>query len=286
MNKIALLLLVISVVFIAGCIGQPEEERKGVATGVRIKSFGTEGITEIYSEESVTFSLTVENIGEEDATDVKAKLFGLGSDWEWEKGYKDMGDLYAMPESTGFMQWSPKSPSLKVDNTYTASVRVAYGYKTTARGYIKVYNMAYLNSLPLEERQKIMKSPGIEGFTVTDAPVTASLVGLAGPLFYREGEKEVRINIQIQNIGQGAAYLDSEEDRKVTIESITINEEQCENEIPESVTLPRGSGARSLTCEYTFEDITDFVKIPIEIDLSYNYFIDGSSSIKVLKEIF
>jgi len=69
MRKSLILFSLILLVFLAGCIGQPTEEIPGIATGVVIKTFSPD-IPEIFSGDSITFYLSLENIGEEDATDV------------------------------------------------------------------------------------------------------------------------------------------------------------------------------------------------------------------------
>ncbi len=291
MNKIVLFLLVIGVVFIAGCIGQPEEGIKGVTIGVIIKSFAPD-ISEIFSGDPVTFSLSVENVGEEDATNVEAALFGLGTDWDWDKTAQSIGDLsksqpqYKIPGGTGDVQWDATSPEdLKVDNTYTAGVRVTYGYKTTAYGTIKVYNSDYLRTKP-EEAENIMKSSGIATFSTTKAPITISLAGVARPLIYRELGQKSTITIQIGDIGPGDPYTDKLGDMLITVNDITVNQESCENQnFPMTgVKIPR-TGQKSISCKFSLPEVSEFTTIPIEVKLSYNYFLDGSTTVKVLKEI-
>src|SRR3989337_4098656 len=75
------LLSLVGLVVLAGCISLPgTTTTTGAASGVIIKAFGPD-LPEIFSGDPVTFTINVENIGEEDATGVTAKLFGLGTDW-------------------------------------------------------------------------------------------------------------------------------------------------------------------------------------------------------------
>lgn len=294
MKRGLILLSLVILVFLAGCIGQPPEEVvRGIATGVVIKSFAPD-IPEIFSEDSITFYLSVENIGEEDATNVSAKLFGLGTDWSWDATKKSLPDLsksqpeYEIPGGMADYTWDATSPSgLKVDNEYSVGVRVYYSYKSTALGNIKVYSEDYLSTLPFEEAQNIRKASGLASFTVTEAPITVELAGAARPLIYRGGTQSASVMIQMSNIGQGYPYDTAEDDREITIEEIKVANATCVSRTT-GVRLPR-VGKKSVTCTFSIPPsgvtITEYTTIPIEVKLSYKYFIDGSTSIKVLQAI-
>jgi len=298
MKKLLSLLSLILIVSLSGCTyfgleeitGQrPTIDEDGLATGVIIKSFGPD-IPEIYSEDSVTFTVTVENVGEEDALNVKAKLFGLGSDWSWTTGKQTIGDgtllksvsEEGLPGGIADYQWDVESPlNLKVDNTYTAGVRVYYSYKTTAYGTLKVYNYNYLRANP-ERSDEVMKSSGIASFDVTKAPVTVSLRGAARPYIYRTSGQTGSITIMIEKIGRGHQYSTSEDDRTVTIDKIKVGDTTCKSSA--TAKLPTG-GEKSVSCTFTLPEVDEFTTIPVEVELSYNYFVDGSAKIKVLKAI-
>jgi len=290
--------LLVVVVAFSGCIEIPGigGGGGGITTGVIIKSFAPD-MSEIFSEDDVTFSLTVENVGEEDATNVKAKIFGLGTDWtgaDWvdvAKRTQTIGLLersqseYSVPGGTGDAQWGVKSPvDLKVDNTYSASVRLTYGYSTTALANIKIYNKDYLDSNP-DEQETIMRSSGIKSFTVTNAPIKVELTGLARPLIYRGSGQQASVTVLISNIGQGKPYKTEEDDMEVTVDKIEINKEKCDGNPEGTYRLPR-AGAKSVPCRFTLPYIDSYTTIPVDIELSYNYFLDSTTSIKVLKSIY
>ena len=289
----ALLSLIVLVVAVSGCIGG-EEAVSGTATGVIIKSFSPD-ISEIFSEDDVTFSLSVENIGGEDATNVQAKLFGLGTDWsgdDWDGnrikwiGYLERSQPdYNVPGGTGDMQWNVKSPvDLKVDNTYTAGVRLTYTYSTTALANIKIYSNEYLKTNP-DKAESIMKSSGIETFSVTNAPIKIELAGLARPLIYRSDGQVASITALLSNIGQGKPYDTGEDDMTITLEKMTVNKQPCSNELEDTYRIPR-TGKKSIPCQFELPAIDSYTTIPVEIELSYNYFVDSSTTIKVLKSLY
>lgn len=288
MKRALILFSLLFIVYLSGCIGQTSIGR-GVATGVIIKSFEPD-ISEVFSGDSVVFTLTVENVGEEDATNVQAKLFGLGTDWTWDSGKKTIGDLLKsdpqnkIPGGTGDVNWDATSPSgLRVDNTYTVGARVYYTYRTTASGTIKVYSQDYLRAKP-EEAEKIMKSSGIASFSVTKAPISISLAGVARPLIYRSGSQTSTITILIDNIGQGTPYRQTETDMQITVTKFKVSDTDCLSKITDSTPrLPR-TGQKSISCTFTLpSEVVEYTTIPIEVQLSYNYFIDSSTTIKVLK---
>lgn len=296
MKRYALFLFLIVFVFLSGCtlLGQQQPSggtQTGQAIGVIIKSFKPD-VSEIFSGDSITFTVTVENVGEEDATNVKAKLIGLGTDWSGDivdDPIKDIGDLPKKVEgslgSSGDAQWDVVSPSnLKVDNTYTAGVIVYYGYKSTALGSLKIISQEYIRTKP-EEANKIYQSSGMEKFTATRAPIQISLAGVARPFIYRGSGQEASVSIQLTNIGQGYPYLDKQGDRKIRVEKITINNEECLNQdFPQDVTIPVGS-YKTITCKFSVPEVSEYTTIPLEVELSYNYYVESSASIKVLKAI-
>lgn len=268
----------------------------GIATGVVIKRFSPD-ISEIFSEDSVVFSLSAENIGGEDATNVQAKLFGLGTDWtgaDWvdtAERTKSIGFLeksqpeYKVPGGVGDAQWDVTSPvGLKVDNTYTAGVRLSYGYSTTALANIKIYHNDYLKSNP-EDAETIMRSSGIETFTVTNAPIKVKLAGLARPLIYRGEGQKASITVLLSNVGQGKPYKTAENDMTITVTNIEVHGGECEGSVEKDYRLPR-AGEKSIPCRFILPYIDSYTTIPMEIELSYNYFLDGTTSIKVLKSIY
>jgi len=288
-NTLAPLVLLLVVVLLSGCTAA--EKKRGVATGVIIKEFRAEGMSEVYSGDSVIFTLTVENIGGADADSVIAKIFGLGTDWKAEDpdtGQRDLGTLakseaeYDIPGGLVETTFQVKSPSgLAVDSTYEAGMRISYNYDTTAHGTLKIYDYDYLKSVP-DEAETIMKSSALDSFSVTKAPITVSLAGAARPLIYRSGgTNKGYITVQLSNVGQGYSYSSTVGDRKVTITSAKINNKDCEGH-PTTVVIPR-EGSTSFACKFDIPTVVQFQTIPIDIQLDYKYFVDDSAEIKVLK---
>ncbi len=284
----------LATIFLAGCVGPtgpvgPQGPSGGVASGVVVKSF--EAVpAEIYSGDDASFPFTIENVGESTATGVMIKFYGLGTDWEnLPKEPESAGNLEGANPSENIAgesysgEFTATSPSgLKTDNTYTACIRVSYGYETYAEGKIKVYKKDYLDSLPVERAKAIRRSSGIESFKVSNAPVKVSLMGLARPIII-EGDKTVtrKLSFKIENVGQGGNYWGDEKDRKVII-TAHVGEHECFKD--EEVKLSR-RGTATVSCSFNIDgsEIENYETVPVKVTLEYKYFIDSCTSIKVLK---
>ena len=296
-HSIALLAL-LSVVLLSGCIGQTGAV-PGTAAGVIIKNFGPD-ISEVFSCDAVTFSISVENVGGADAKNVEARIFGLGTQWSGDN-WDEVADRKItvaefleknLPEygqgGWGDGTWDLLAPcGLSVDNEYSAGVRLTYEYGTSAMGNIRLYDNDYLKSNP-EEAESIMKASGLESFSATGGPLKISLAGVARPLVYRDHPdalNQASVTFLIENVGQGKPYTDTDEtNMQFTVVSATVNEiEDCE--FDNVIRLPR-TGQKSLTCLFDMPDPDTYTTIPVEIEIEYNYFVDSSSSVRVLKTLF
>ncbi len=282
-RSVSLMFLILVVVFISGCIGDSTTSGN---KGVMISDFSPD-ISEIYSGDEVVFTAVVENAGEEDAKDVEVRIFGLGNDWNIPDKTYEIGFLEKMdsdiPGGTGEAYWEATSPSsLKVDNVYTATIRMTYNYQTTAVGNIKVYDSDYIKSVA-EDAEAIMSSNGLESFTVTDSPITVELSGLSKPIISK-GSTTSSLTVIVKNAGSGKPFNDDEDDMTVVVEKIKVGDNTpCVSN--QQIKLPR-SGQKSVACSFTLGSIDSYTTIPVEVVLSYNYFVDESTQITVLKALF
>ncbi len=160
---------------------------------------------------------------------------------------------------------------------------VYYKYASNAHGKIKVISNDYIKTHP-QEADKILKTSGIESFAATKAPIEISVAGVSMPFIYREPEQTASISIQLKNVGQGYPYLEEQRDRKVTIEKITVNGEECLNDISSVVSIPTES-YKTITCRFNLPEVSEYTTIPLEVELTYYYYVESSATIKVLKAI-
>lgn len=288
MRNLIVLLSLALVIFLAGCVSQP---KSAVSKGVIIKSFGPDA-PEIYAGDSAVVTLEVENVGGEDARNVMASLGGLGLDWTWTKTPVRVAGVLersrpaqGLPGGVADVQWDIKSPSNAKTAVYPITVRITYGYGTTATGSLKVYNNDYLRSLPVAEAQKIRESSGIESFSTSIAPLSITLSGAARPFIITGANREGVVSFQISNTEDGAPYMSKPGDFKIQINKAKVYNTDCTRDWERIVRIPR-TGTKSLSCTFTLPsqgEVPTYTTIPVEIEIMYNYYIDGESKIKVLE---
>jgi len=323
-NAIVLLLLV--AVFLSGCIGQPPST--GVGNGLIIKSFSPD-FNEVRSGEEITFTLELENIGEKDATDISAEIFGgvhNASGWTFVQPNKAFVKLtdYGISFLRGVnptlnlkgenyvLTWNVKSPeNLRVDNTYTADARIYYDYETSSLSTLRFYSYDYLKSLPSEQFEKLKKEAGVVSSVKTSAPIEVGVSVGARPLIVYGNADSFTLEITLSNAGRGNAFdhsytvtgafsavtgeaiLPSQELHTI---DVTIDTGGLDMACPsftatgnklhdEAVTLIRGS-TKTIFCtirNVNKDSVGNKKDYTVSVDLSYGYYDEASTSIKVLK---
>jgi hypothetical protein len=321
MRNFKLLILLISVVFLAGCIRQPTAITG--ANGVIIRSFSPD-FAEVRSGERVTFTLTVENVGEADAKEVAAEIFGgIHPDAGWvfvnpTTSFQEKGELKRadptinLPGEIYDFVWELESPSdLRVDTVYTADARVYFKYSTSTVGTLRFYTYDYLRSLTAEQAEELKKQAGVISVESSSAPVQVSLSVGARPLIVYGDADSFSLQLIISNVGSGSIFNEA---YRVTATSpitgeITLPLEELfkvDVEIDSGLTLScpgindgnsftgKGNGTISLirgksktlfcTIQNVNKDVIGNKKdYTITIDLGYGYYVDSSTSITVLK---
>lgn len=313
MRKYALLsALLLAVVFLSGCIGQTTTTTTG--EGLSISSFASD-FSDIRSGEQVTISAMVDNVGEYDATGVSAQLFGLnigGSEWSLDSQSaqtqttplirKSDATLDLPGESYDFT-WSVNSPEdLRVDNTYTANLRVYYKYGTSSTSLMRFMTYDYLKSLPTEDFEATKETTGVTQSASSKAPLSVSLnVGNRPLVVYDDGDT-FSVQMDITNADAGNAFdvsaqypptaaLDSKYLHKVNVHIDTDLDLDCSNTFgsgsPKSgqITLTKGE-TKTLFCTATIPSkakLGNTRDYSVTVTLTYGYYIDASTQVTVLK---
>ncbi len=300
-RKEALLLSVISIVFLAGCTTQPSGP---AVAGVIIKSFAPE-TQEVQGSDQVSFIFLLENTGERMARDVKGELFGLSTEWECVGGRCHDGpwNLLGADATNNFkgddiqgevVMGTP--PSKSSDITYDASLRVSYGYTTVSESLVRFVTSDYIRVNPSEQR-------GIVSSTTTSGPLFVNVKALS-PVLSADNSMG-RVQFEIQNIGGGRVYINDPNtagnlDKVQTITISTsgsgINLKTCRsqtavnnqivfNDAPNPrLRLANGKSAL-ITCDIAIDktQLKNFKDIPITLAADYGYFVDSTTEVKVLK---
>jgi hypothetical protein len=228
-KKIVLISMVfiVGIVMISGCIGQTVTVMSN--DGLRIVSFDASE-TSVDVGQTVAFTLSIENVGYVDATDVEASLNGIENTWrtslgaditdmnsyskKWKKLYPP-NPKYNQPGDQKTAQWVFKTPvlaqGLNADKTVDAAI--LYNYKTTGTITIQAVGETFYKTNYVAKG----KSVGMPVVTNTNAPVKLLMPEstLWANYFMRvddapdaELEQEKPIQIVLKNVGSGFPITD------------------------------------------------------------------------------
>lgn len=294
LDKIYLLLLVTIVIFISGCVRQAGVQANN---GLSIIEFSPD-LDVIGSNTPVTISLIVENIGERGANFVRGELIGL-DDWTGdaetrEKRSKILEKLTAadlvgnLPGGQDSAEWKVVSPSKQFNQKYDFFVKLSYLYQTHSLILLKAIGTDYFKSLPKEEQAKIQQ--GIVSISTTKGPLEVS--AKAQQTFLTQGTR-LPIEIEIKNVGTGRAFLgetpeESNQECTVGLDCVVVIVKgvSCSKDNVNVVNVKLTSGKTGrLVCYLDTSTVTLLQTFSIDVTINYNYFIEKTSSITVLKSI-
>lgn len=308
-----LALFLFGIVFLSGCVGQPPSTTGG--KGLAISSFAPD-FAEIRSGEPVTISALITNAGEGDATSVKAQLFGLnmgsageGKEWTLKTGSSTLTtnllrkadpSLDLQGESYEF-SWTVVSPgTLRVDNTYTANLRVYYRYKTYSTSILHFVSYDYIKSLPTEQFNTEKAKAGVAQSTSSTAPVSVKVSGGNRPFIAYSDDASTpdtfSVQIDITNVDSGNAFIastypsvSSDDLHKINVNIDTNLDLNCANTLGSAksgqVTLTKGQ-SKTIFCTATvlkaaLDNARDYT---VNVELDYGYYLDASTKVTVLKK--
>ncbi len=305
------LLLLIAAIGIAGCAGVGQQGGKetlacsgaGSTDGIAITDFSFD-FDEIYGGEQVGLTLTAENVGGASGTLTSYQLFGINFNvtdplrWtitpsessktvnlKLDAPNTDLG----IPGGMDTRTWTLTAPSgLTVETPFNLHGRITSNYSTSFSGILTVVTSEYLRSLPAEERKALIQSGGLSAQCYTGGPLM--IEAAAGTHFVDpSGTKNIRF--KVTNVGTGAPFWNTTDNTykgitpetmyAINVRSILTGTVTCTGG---KYTLSRGQTG-SFTC--TFNTVTPTLKTdyPFQINIDYNYWVDTSSAIKVLRPL-
>jgi len=315
MRKYALLsILLLGIVFLSGCINQPPATKGG--KGLAISSFAPD-FAEIRSGEPVTLSALITNAGEGDATGVKAQLFGLnmgaageGKEWTLKTGSSTLTtqllrkadpSLNLQGENYEF-SWTVVSPgTLRVDNTYTANLRVYYKYKTYSTSILHFVSYDYIKSLPTDQFNAEKAKAGVAQSTSSTAPVSVKISGGNRPFIAYSDDASApdtfSVQIDITNVDSGNAFIasayptgfSSDNLHKVNVNIDTNLDLNCANTLSSAksgqITMTKGQ-SKTIFCTATVQKnaLDNARDYTVNVELDYGYYLDASTKVTVLKK--
>lgn len=268
--------------------------------GVVITSFSPEVSIIDVGGTSVLYTIALENRGEQDALNVVAKIIGgLGSDTPASKTKEPVAGginsikLSGQDASKGLKgdtttgDWSVTVPEQKdADNPYTTTARVTYSYTTVSEIVLRVVNQDFLRS---SGSSSSSQTSGIVSSKTTLGPF--SVTATAPRVTIQSGQEagSVRVQYVIENIGGGRPYKDSVKIENLDLVDISVSssdsgvsEIKCGDSTQR---IPSTTKSKTISCDVTVTGVTNFKEFPITLKLSYNYFVDSTTTITVLKKL-
>jgi hypothetical protein len=303
-KSLFLLLPLAAVVFVSGCLGPSDGVSYG--KGVAITGFESDlGALAIESGDDVGLLLKVQNQGEVDALDVEAQIIGIDLD-EWGTGFtwtdtERLNDLKAADPVTNTegqtktAQWDLEAPELPrgTEFTYEPRVRVFYDYETKAVKPITLVDVAEL-------RRIIQQGKTLPGESTRSSAGPFSIEIKTGDFVKTQDyDDPFDLNVIITNdlwesggsVIEGSGYFGG------------FGFDQFQYPVKITITLPEGmslessdecstSGAwvnlwkgksKEMTCSIRIDDPPEFRQEKlIQVELEYRYFIDATTTIKVV----
>lgn len=317
-QKITLSVFVLfSLIISSGCVfnNTPFNSQTPPGSGIVIESFRTEPeLSEVYSNEEVTFVLKFRNTGTVKAENCFAELLGLDQTWKGGEGarvnpsnqevfpleeecqYDRKGIVLLPPDpSTGIeggdyiCTWVYKAPEVPpgLHADYKPRARVFYDYKSFL---IKTITIVPKDELVVLQNQG--KGLPAETTSKSSSPISLEIETRSPVRTYGESFSFPMV-IKIENTGGGTVCENSEKCRKPAgevwnqlklyielPEGMSFQAESCKSE--ETISLVMGK-SQTISCKVEVNNIPDRItQKNIKVTAEYGYFIDKTIQIRVL----
>ncbi len=295
MKKILAIFAVMMIVAVSGCTGGDDTSSFTRGYGLEITNF-TSSLGTIYSTQSTSISLRVENHGDTEALQANGLvLLQIPSDWDitqekLQEFKKDIpfGSSTREPGSSLF-RWSVKAPELEEGITRPDKIygRVYYNYETKSNGNIIVYPESELLADAEAGRDIDMSS-----FEYSRGPISMSMSVTPDPVSVYSVPEIFSIEFVFTNVGGGVVYrkdvvtvddykIDESErnvlDMTVDITGLEIVDETCFDDI-----FFFGDIARTNCDVKIVDDPSTRQSHPIKVSATYGYYIEDTLDIDVI----
>lgn len=250
--------------------------------GVVIMSFLATPI-QIEGGDSATFTLTAVNNGGIDAKNIKYDIFGLSDSNSWSGKSSTLSGLTELkftdptrqiPGDTTTQEWESTSVKKNTDVTYPVTARVDYGYKTEMNLLVTLFGRDNVNVKNNAITQSTMSQVSSTVSPITITPKgTIPLVG--------KTVSDVRVSFDISNTGGGRNYVS---DKTSGLDKVKVSATGC-NLAGGQTDLKLINKVKTFSC--TFKptiDSTGQETKSIKIVLDYNYIVESTTNVKVLKQ--
>lgn len=278
MRNLLILVLLIFVIFLSGCIGQPKQ----TASSVGLSTTLAPDTNQPKASMPVTFILEVKNLASENARDLAAQLLNL-TEWRVENSLQSLNML--LPSDTYKFSWIAYSPPTP-NRTFMPYANVFYRMETNAKIKLRVYDNDYLNNLKSQERESIKQSSALVSSAISKNAPVAVTISINQPFIITDYFQKFPFVIEIKNVGSGKVYDDavaypSGLENYVRFSYKSNSTIQCDFESGSLVGLERGS--RSIACRLTATkgEVSKYADFGTDFTVSYVYMSKASAKIEV-----
>jgi len=315
MNK-AILLAVLSTIFVAGCVqGQiPFLQTTTTVmggTGMVMTDFSPDE-TEVYGGQTDRIMMTVSNKGGYSVPDTNSLVYLTGSaldlagnnaiywtqsgtEYQIKKFGKEMkpyDPVRDIPADEKMITWSLVAPNLVAGQQadYLFIGRVYYDYQTRVSGNVWVYS---------ETEADAARSAGTTmnkaTWSATSGPVAINARVTQDPVILYEGEDSLTLVVKVSNVGGGVLYkngfidystgspdalaISSDELNRVNV-ALNFAGEELSNACTGDFELVGGKDL-TLTCDLYIAPPATFKSYPIAITASYGYYTERTATVSV-----
>ncbi len=206
--------LAILLILASGCVepGGAEKITYSSTDGVVINSFRPD-ISEVYPDEEIFLEMTVQNIGDDDATNVQAYIYGYPGDWTCASPLQTMGTIRGVdrnlnqPGLSDNAEWTIKAPGTdKVPQGFSmgahVKARVYYEYQTVGTVIFTTANRNYVS-----EQRKIGETVSMPVQTdIKGGPVSMDITPPSRVQIAKDGTVNETIVVTLNNVGGGDVF--------------------------------------------------------------------------------
>ncbi len=309
-TPIYILLALSLVVFTSGCVGGGENQVYSMTDGAVIRDFSFD-VNQIYDDEPVTLSLTIENVGAKkipgntvvyiyhqpltDSEDKRGKQWYVSNSGGFkvndEEDYMTLSlknDEFLPPSSemnipgtsrVFYIDLEPPNIPDGMSNSYPFIARLCYPYYTTALAKIIVVS---------ENELRYEGPPKTDAVTRNSAgPIHISMVG--SPTL-RPSANQLPLVFKVKNVGGGFPTLQSypctvdpelrQRDKVMVNVTVDGSPADCGDGI---VRLRNGEG--EIRCIYRFPAGAPSTEHDVTATVTYNYYVTAMTEIEVMDSI-
>lgn len=279
MKKLLPLLLVISIIIVSGCTGQGGSQG-GSSQGIIIESFGPT-LSEVEPGEVFDIIARIKNVGGAEVTGIRPEIYGLG-EWKLRTIASAPSSLLPPDPARGIegeeaeITWEATAPSYKtgIDN-HEFELRVYHRYSTSAVAQIKVATDSYIKSFPTDEQEAKRNELGVVMEKTTSGPISVNII--APNKVIKAGNNEVRVTVDIQNVGGGSVT-----NNEIPI-SISSSTSRVNCGLTGNTVRLTGGKSKQLRCSIYADMARGWDTIPLRVDINnYEYWVSSFATISVL----